>query len=474
VAGSYGPAVRRWARRELRITFGYWQARAIDKALRHDRKGDLIHRTILWSTARQNGKSVIIRAFYGWLFDEGHKLPAFAPWKMLLAAAHDAKQARLIYDGVYTDLDAIPRLTKGPERKRGDKGVKPPIILTRQLGIRSEALFFDIVTAEPGSIRGKSAGAIAFDEVLTQRDFGMYRALSPAQSAQRNALLLLTSTAGMADSVVLRQFYDRLRKIATGAEAPDPSFYGAWWESEDPDAGLDWVQIGQANPALGDGRLTRAAIRSEYNILPSDSWRGERLNHWIDVVAPGAFNPHVWAQLRTPDPLAGLDGPYVLGVDVQPGWEHATVTVAGVRPDGRVGVQVYRELEKVTADQVIEAVQGFPDLLLVQAVVYDSNAGGASAFERHADGSWLPWRALKPSEVVAACMDVTEMILSGRLAVDDPLIDSQIAHTGRRPVGVEGAFRFSRHASEGAIDAVLAMTFAAHGILSLPGAPRIS
>jgi hypothetical protein len=150
------------------------------------------------------------------------------------------------------------------------------------------------------------------------------------------------------------------------------------------------------------------------------------------------------------------------------------VTVSGIRADDRVGVEIYRDLHDVTADEVIAAVEGFPDIMKVQAIIYDSVAGGASAFERHADATGSPWQALKPNEVVAACMDVTEMILSGRLAVDDPLLDEQIARTGRRPVGMEGAFRFSRHASEGAIDAVMSMTFAAHGLVTLPPMPRIT
>jgi hypothetical protein len=436
--------------------------------LRYDRKGDLIASVALISTGRQNGKSVIVRMFFGWLLDEGQQLPAFSGWRNILAAAHDAKQARLIYRGVLGDMLQLP------DRVAETKGRNSPTRLTEYFGITVGKLTLDTITSEPGSARGISAGSVAFDEVLTQRDFAMFEAINPVISAQRSPLIILTSTAGRADSVVLRLFYDRLVRISTGAEPPDRSFYGAWWQTESPDVGLDWPALAQANPALGDGRLRRAAIRSEYGMLPTDSWQRERLNHFVDVTVEGAINPHVWAQLRTPDPLAGLDGPYVLGVDVQPGWAHAVVAVAGIRPDGRVGVEVYRELHDPTPEAVIAAVEGFPDILQVAGVAYEARAGGASAFERHADGSWLPWRAFTPSEVVAACMDVTELILSGVLAVDDPLIDDQIARTGKRPIGVEGAFRFSRHASEGAIDAVMAMTFAAHGILSTPGSPKIS
>jgi hypothetical protein len=477
VVGSYGPSVRKWAKRERGITFGPWQAYVIDKALRYDKRGDLLARIVLFSTARQNGKSVIVRMFYGWMLDEGRCLPPFKDWTTLLAAAHDAKQARIIYKGVHDDLQAIPRLTVGERRTDHESGHTPPIIrLTRNLGITAPGLSLDTVTSEPGSARGLSAGAIAWDEMLTQRDWDMWEALSPTQSAQRSPIMLLTSTAGHADSVILRAFYDRLRRQAAGDEAPDPAFYGAWWESEDPDAGLDWVQVGQANPALGDGRLARSAIVTEHGLLPPDSWRRERLNHFVDVTAPGAFNPGVWAACRSDKPLDGLEGPYALGVDVQPGWDRATICVAGLRPDGRVGVEVYRDiratpLQPVTSRLITNAIAKFEEPL--SAIMFDSISGAAAEFRRHATDTGLPYEEVKRGDFVTACMDVTEMIQAGRLAVDDPLLDAQIPNAARRMVGMDGAFCFSRAQSLGPIDAIIAMTFAAHSIASGAPAPQI-
>lgn len=450
VTGSYGPRVRRWAKRRLGIRFGAWQTYAIDQALRHDKAGDVIARIILLSTARQNGKSVIVRALVGWMLEEGQFLPPFRGWSSILAAAHDAKQARVVYRNVWLDF---------LELALDDYKV------TEWRGIGGGHLLFDTVTGQPGSVRGWSAGMVAWDEMLTQRDWDMWEALSPTQSAQRSPIMLLTSTAGHADSVVLRSFYDRLLRQATGAEDPDPTFYGAWWESQDENAGLDWTEIARANPALGDGRLTRAAIQSEHAILPPDSWRRERLNHFVDVTAPGAFNPAVWAACRLDRPLADSEGPYALAVDIQPGWERATITAAAIRSDGRVGVEVYRDIREgtITAERIIAEVHAFPDPVVVCA--YDQVSGAAPSFRRDAMETGFPWDELKPSAVVSACMDVTEMIQAARLAVGDPLIDAQIVGAARRAVGQDGAFRFSRQQSLGPIDAVMAMTFSAHGIV---------
>lgn len=465
VKGTYGHRVISWAKRELGITLGHWQSYAVRQALRHDRNGDLIARIALLSTARQNGKSLVVRAVDGWMLDEGQHLPPFQGWSAILAAAHDSKQARLTYRAVGADIEASPRLRAAART-------------SIYRGITVGHIDFDIVTNQPGSARGWSAGLINFDEVLTQRDFGMYESLAPTQSAQRSPLMLMTSSAGHADSVLLRAFYDRLVRQASGDEAPDPSFYAAWWASEDPDAGLDWEAITQANPAIPDGRPTRAAIESEYRILPKESWRRERLNHFAAERSGDAFNPGVWARCRTPEPLFGLVGPYALGIDIQPGWDRATICVAGVREDGRVGIEVYADMrstdaETVTADRIVRAVEAFPDLGSVVAIAYDQASGGSARFLRHLDETGLPWDALKPGRVMLACMGVDEMIRAGTIVADDPLLDAQIALVAKRPVGQDGAFRFGRQASAGPIDAVMAMTFAADAIGYYGGGPLI-
>lgn len=458
VRGTYGDAVIRWAKRKG-ITPGWWQSYIIRKALRYDRAGDVIARIILFSTGRQNGKSVIVRAITGWMLDEGQYLEPFQGWTTMLAAAHDARQARIIYNGLGKDIE------QDPERKAKTR-------VTTYRGISSGHIDFDIVTSQPGSARGWSAGLIDWDEMLTQRDWAMWEALGPTQSAQRSPMMLLTSTAGHADSVVLRALYDRLLRQASGDEEPDPTFYAAWWQSQDASAGLEWDQIRQANPALGDGRLTEQAIRSEHALLPPESWQRERLNHFVDVRVAGAFAPGVWAQCKLPKPLEGVDPPYALGIDVQPGWERATIAVAGRRTDGRIGVEVYKDIRsEVTAERLVREVEAFPDP--VQTVAYDTVSGAAAAFTREVETSPLPWEALKPGAMVDACMDAAQMIISGKLAVDDPLLDAQIAWTARRNVGTEGAFRFSRTHSAGPIDGIIAMTLAAHAIAYRAKVPSI-
>jgi hypothetical protein len=75
--------------------------------------------------------------------------------------------------------------------------------------------------------------------------------------------------------------------------------------------------------------------------------------------------------------------------------------------------------------------------------------------------------------MVEASMDVAEMIASGRLAHDDPLLDAQAPAVGRRAVGSEGQFRYSHSASAGDVDAFLAAMLAAHAIAYTLRKPQI-
>ena len=453
--GSYGEQVTRWALRQLGRVHDPWQAYALHKALMHDSNGDLLARIALISTGRQSGKSIIVRDFAGWMLDMGYKLPPFRGWTNMLAAAHDAKQARVVYQGVFNDMTSSAKL-------------RASVHATRYFGIRQRAngLDLDTVTHIAGSARGKSAGAILWDEILTQTDFDMYEVLGPTISAQRSPIMLMTSTAGKANSVVLRAFYERLKRIAQGEEEAVPDFYGAWWAADDDDVGLDWEQLRKANPSLDGGRLTRQAITTEYAVLPRASWIRERLNRWADERADAPFSVAAWAACRVQEPLAGVQGPFVLGVHATHDLTEASVSVACKRPDGRVGVEVHRHLsgsvsQPVTAAQVETIVSNFASAHPVAKIVYQHDSPFVEAFTREAAIRNLPYQTVNSQEVMRACSDLAEGVASLRIAHNDPLLDAEMASAARRMVGLEGQWRWSVTASVGAITTVVASTLAA-------------
>jgi hypothetical protein len=149
----------------------------------------------------------------------------------------------------------------------------------------------------------------------------------------------------------------------------------------------------------------------------------EHLCRWATSLRRPAFRTEAWNGCRVPEPLRDVPKPFALGIGVAPGWERATIVVAAVRPDGRIGAEVFRDLRgEVTPQTVTDAVELFHHEQWAKVIAYDSISGGAGAFDRHATESGLRYDALKPSAMIAAQMDFSEMVVAGRLAVDDPLL----------------------------------------------------
>ncbi len=78
----------------------------------------------------------------------------------------------------------------------------------------------------------------------------------------------------------------------------------------------------------------------------------------------------------------------------------ATIAVAAIRQDGRIGAEVYRDLrEGVTPAMITAAIEHFVEEREVQVVAYDATSGGAGEFEGHTnlrgEGGQLAERALR-------------------------------------------------------------------------------
>jgi hypothetical protein len=463
--GSYGPLVTAWALRRLGLEHGPWQAYALNRLLECDANGDLLARIGLLSVARQNGKSVIVRSLVGWILDEGYKLPAFRDWQFILLAAHDAKQARIPYGFIRRDVEAYSNVDVWGKSARA-KG-KHRARATMFTGIELNGVTVDVATRQPGSARGVSPGLVAFDEVLTQTDFAMYEVLSPAQSAVRNSQMLMTSTAGFADSVVLRAMHDRLYRQATNAERHDPTFMGLWWRADDDDAGLDWEQLQKANPALDDGRLSRKMIESEYAVLPRGSWVRERLNRWHDERVDAPFSLAAWGACRIAGPLEPstlLDPPsYTVAVDVTSTWSEGSIIIAGQRSDGLVGVEVHRYLQSrpetpLKAEAFTTEIARLAAKYRIEEVVYAASSALAPMLERFGVERGVTCTAVSAIRNMMACHDFAEAVLNQRIAHDDPHLDSQVAAAQRRFVGQEGQWRWTISGTP--ITSVVAATFA--------------
>ena len=470
---SYGPMVTAWAQRRLRMEHGEWQAYALNRILECDAQGDLLAREALISVGRQNGKSVIVRSLVGWILDEGYKLPAFEGWNFLLLAAHDARQARIPYEFIRQDVESYAEVSGWGHTAR-QKG-KYRARATLYGGIELNGVRVDVASRQAGSSRGVSPGLIAFDEVLTQTDFRLYEVLTPSQSAIRNSLILMTSTAGFSDSVVLRKAHDRLHRQSIGAEQHDPTFCGLWWRADSDDVGPDYDELRKANPAIGDGRLSMQMIENEFVMLPRGSWVRERLNRWHDERVDAPFSLAAWGACRVPEPLnprmLGENPKYTVCVDVTSSWSEGSIIVACQRDDERVGVEVHRYLQArpdlpLTAEDFAQEIIKLAAKITIEHVVYTAQSPLAPAMERIAVSHSLPCEAVTITKNMSSCHDFAEAVIAKRIAHDDAHLDSQIAGAQRRFIGNDGSWRWAISVvpCTSVIGATLAITYAAKAL----------
>jgi hypothetical protein len=458
--------VARYASTDLGLDLDRWQRRAINRALAVDGEGRLVHGLYVISTARQNGKTALMRALIGTALT-GRGIP---PWRVILGLAHDRTQARIPYEAVMADLAPIAARV-GPYARRG-------LAVTRYLGIRS-AMYgrhreYHVASREAANaIRGYTVGLAVFDEVRTQRDFTVWAALEPTTTQAVTAgygLIVAISTAGDDRSVLLRSWWERGARIADGAEAPGG--LGMTWYAPPDDAAPDDPRSWRlASPAIADGRIGPATIASSYRSLPPEQFRSERLNLWSagsDEWLPlGA-----WAALVAPDPLLDRQR-VVLAVEASRTWGHASI-VAAVDLDGRSWVQVTRELRAgldveaptLPPDVVLRALEAAVNEWQPDAIAYSATHAIAPALEAWAAGRGLTLYPLTPSRLVMASELFRSEILGARiLHRPDPLLADQVRRVRPSAPVDGGRWYLSVAESQGDVDAIRATAWAVFGLL---------
>lgn len=460
--GSWGPLVVTFARRVLGLQLDRWQVRAILRALAVDADGRLVHREYLISTARQQGKTALVRSLIGWALttDTG---PA---WALIFGLAHLRAQARIPYTAVLADLAGLAREV-GHESAGG-------LALTRYLGIRSAMhdwrREYHVASRDArDALRGYSIDLAVFDEVRTQRDEETYAALKPTVAARPEPLILEISSAGDDRSVLLRALFDRGRRIIDGAE-PAEGFGMTWYAAGDDDAPDDPRAWPKASPALVEGRFDPATIRDELRAFTPATFRRERLNLWADA-ADEWLPPGVWARQAAPAPEQ-LTGRVVLGVESEPGWSRATVAVAVVPPDGPAWTGIAAELvapsgSTVAPAELLATVERLQRELGAALVTWSRAQAVASHLASWAGEADVPTLAMTPGDLRSASELYRAELVGARLAhADDPVLGLQARRA--RPSGAleAGAWYFSVRESRGAIDALRASVWAVWGALS--------
>ena len=316
-SGSYGVEVADIARDVLSIELMPWQVEALTGQLSHGDDGGLCFRRSLVSVARQNGKSVALRALIAWALTK-EPIRRGEP-VLLISTAHSLDLA----------VEQFEVLAPIMEAKFGAKAYWSYGRNELEMPDGSRWL---VQAATPKAFHGYSPHFIVADEIWNISSDVLFNGAIPSQRARRDPMLSMWSTAGTEDSKAMIKFREEgLRAI--DQNKPGKLFFAEWSIPPGVETG-DPAYWHMANPAIGF-TLDPETLVDESQMADNTAFLRASLNLWISSaqawVNPGEFN-----KLQ----VDAIPGGGVLAVDSSIDDSNYAAVRAVKLDDGRIGVTV--------------------------------------------------------------------------------------------------------------------------------------
>ncbi|CAB4176047.1 HNHc domain containing protein [uncultured Caudovirales phage] len=275
---SFGPAVADWSEQHLEVTLMPWQRFTLDGQLAHV-DGELVHRSALTTTARQNGKTSCLKPLIGWWLTA---MPVIRGQKQtVVSTAHSLTLASLLFQ------DLAPLLEE-------EFGAKLGHSFGRQQATMPDGTRWFVRAASPSVGHGLSVDLAVADELWDIGRAAIDTGLVPSMRARKSPLLSMWSTAGTESSESLINWREQgLRAIETNATS---SLFFAEWSAPSSLDAMTPEAWAYSNPALGHTlELATLAAESENpdraSFLRSNNTWVSALKSWLP--------PGRWAALET-------------------------------------------------------------------------------------------------------------------------------------------------------------------------------
>lgn len=447
---------------------------------------------------RQNVKTAAAEmAVIGWLF--------VIEVPLVIWTAHEFPTAEATFlhmEQLVTSTPSLSREVRAISHGNGDEGI-----------LLKSGCQVQFRTRTKGGARGISGDKIVFDEGYALRAHHM-GALVPIMSARPDGQMLYLSSAGMADSAILRDIRDR------GRAGDDPALAYFEWCAPPPEQACDAgaacmharTSVGcgcdkpellqQANLAItsrtygivcdgerigeetGPPRLRLRAIRGERRSMTPAEFGRERMGWW-DAPAEGISPITTAAMERALDSHSQAMDPVALAVTVALDRSSSAIGIAGWRKDGKAHVELVEH--RPGTGWTLKRLTELSDKYKPCAVVINP-ASPAGAFEKTMTSPLKPGadarfatkpepgaKRLKDGQTQLHLMTSREYAQSCG-AYADAIVNDQLRHIGQQPLtdATEGA---RTHESAGAwiwsakdspadITPIEVVTLALHGLVT--------
>jgi len=212
--GSFGADAVRWLEDEADLRLRWWQALALVRQLEHDAAGELVWLEVLQTTARQSGKSTLLRSSSTWRL---HQAALFGEPQTILHTGKDLPVCKEVQ--LPAMAWAIAR--EYPVRQQnGNEQITEPLTGSRWI-IRGK-----------GSVYGYAGSYVLADEAWGMSPDVVEDGLEPTMLERASPQLVLASTAHRRASVL---FPTRRQAALDTLNAPSSSLLVEWSVPRDVD-----------------------------------------------------------------------------------------------------------------------------------------------------------------------------------------------------------------------------------------------
>lgn len=190
------------------------------------------YRETLLYVARKNGKSVLLSgiALYMLIADN-------EPGAEVYSVASKKDQAKIIFSETYNMVRQSPDLLQVVSKRKSDLYFNLTFSKFQPLGKNSDTL------------DGLNSSLVIIDELHSIKDRNLYEVMKQSQSARRQPLLVMITTAGTIRECIFDDMYKYACGVCDGT-IEDPHFLPIIYELDSKEEWLDPMKWEKANPGL--------------------------------------------------------------------------------------------------------------------------------------------------------------------------------------------------------------------------------
>ena len=192
------------------------------------------YREAFFLVGRKNGKSTLLAglALYMMIADNEGGAEVYS-------TATKYAQARLLFDEAHNMVKQSPELSRHIRKRKSDLYYLPTLSKMQPLSRNSD------------SLDGLNAHFVIMDELHGVKDRNLYEVMRQSQSARRQPMLIMITTAGTVRECIFDEMYNYACSVADGAFT-DEHFLPILYELDRRDEWTDPAAWIKANPSLGE------------------------------------------------------------------------------------------------------------------------------------------------------------------------------------------------------------------------------